>query len=193
MKTNATTNDESEVPKCPECTSEADYIAVPSFGIQFHGCGKNFKEKIEKENKPIDKFDGEFRWLSNFYHCDVTYEGQSYKSSEGAYQAAKTLDPIERSKFENVSAGMSKKMGKKLKLRLDWEEVKDNVMREIIKCKFEQNPNLMTNLINTGNRELVEGNYWGDTYWGVCRGVGKNMLGKLLMELREQSRNNEKQ
>jgi len=138
------------------------------------------------DKNKIDKFEGEFRWLSNFWHCDVTWEGATYKSSEAAYQAAKTLDPVERYKFEPVTAGLSKKMGRKVNLRPDWEEVKDSIIEDILRCKFDQNPGLKNNLLATGNKELIEGNWWGDVYWGVCKGKGENKLGKLLMKLREE-------
>lgn len=71
-------------------------------------------------------------------------------------------------------------------LRRDWEEVKLDIMYELLKCKFDQNPSLKEKLINTGDRLLVEGNDWHDTYWGVCNGKGSNHLGKLLMKLREE-------
>ena len=175
---------------CPGCGRQEVHKMCPAHGTKYYMSGKVFTEEMEKELKEKDdtigKFDGDNYWLSNFYHCDVTYEGQLYRSSEGAYQAAKTLDPIKRSVFENVSAGMSKRMGRKLELRADWEEVKDDVMRDILRCKFDQNPKLKQQLIATGDKKLVEGNHWGDTYWGVCHGEGKNMLGKLLMELREE-------
>lgn len=134
----------------------------------------------------INKFEGQYRWLSNFWHCKVEYEGQSYQSSEAAFQAAKTLDENKRQMFEHVTAGQSKKMGRKLELRPDWEKVKDDVMYNVLKCKFDQNTKLKEKLINTGDSELVEGNWWGDQYWGVCRGEGQNKLGKILMKLRKE-------
>jgi ribA/ribD-fused uncharacterized protein len=79
-----------------------------------------------------------------------------------------------------------KKMGRKIKLRSDWEEVKYEVMKHIVRDKFTRNNNLKCQLIDTGNAQLIEGNTWNDTDWGVCNGVGKNWLGKILMEIREE-------
>ena len=68
-------------------------------------------------------------------------------------------------------------------LRPDWEEVKVQVMRELLYAKFSEEP-LRGMLKATGDQHLEEGNNWGDTFWGVCRGRGENWLGKLLMEVR---------
>lgn len=175
---------------CPGCGRYELHKMCPAHGTEYYMSGITFTEEMEKELKEknrqvIDKFEGEYRWLSNFWHCNVTWEGETYKSSEAAYQAAKTLDPVKRSMFENVTAGMAKKMGNNLDLRPDWEEVKDSLMEEIVCLKFSQNNNLMKKLIDTGDAEIIEGNWWGDTYWGVCKGEGQNKLGKILMKLRD--------
>ena len=132
----------------------------------------------------IDKFHEEFDWLSNFFPCQVKFEGLTFTSSEAAFQAAKCADQNEREKFVNLSAGRTKRLGKKVNLREDWNRVKIDVMREVLICKFSQNPELKEKLIATGNEELIEGNNWNDRFWGVCRGVGQNHLGKLLMDIR---------
>ena len=59
-------------------------------------------------------------------------------------------------------------------------------MYEIVKDKFSRNPELRVKLLNTGDIELIEGNYWGDTFWGVCNGKGENHLGKILMRVRKE-------
>lgn len=133
----------------------------------------------------IDCFDGEFAWLSNFFPCEVFHQGLLFKSSEAAFQAAKTSDMEERKKFCEFHAGKAKRKGKKLVLRSDWDQVKIGVMREILECKFSQNPSLLKKLIATDSIQLIEGNDWFDTFWGVCEGKGENHLGKLLMEIRD--------
>ena len=75
------------------------------------------------------------------------------------------------------------------RLRGDWEEVKDNIMYEICKAKFTQNEDLKEKLLATGNDILEEGNTWGDRVWGTVNGVGENRLGKILMRVREELRN----
>ena len=78
-----------------------------------------------------------------------------------------------------------KKMGRSVSLRPDWEDIKDDVMLEGLYRKFT-NDELAEWLLDTGDEELVEGNWWGDRYWGVCNGIGQNKLGKLLMKVREE-------
>jgi ribA/ribD-fused uncharacterized protein len=133
----------------------------------------------------IDSFTGQYRWLSNFAPCQVTMDGVTYPSVENAYQAAKTLKPILREAFEDVPPGVAKRQGRMITLRPDWEQVKEQVMLDLLRRKFHH-PLYCLKLLATGTAELVEGNYWGDTYWGVCRGVGKNRLGMLLMQVRSE-------
>ena len=90
----------------------------------------------------------------------------------------------ERERFFGLSGGQAKRLGRRVELRSDWETVKIEIMRQVLKSKFTHNPELREKLIATGNTELIEGNNWNDRFWGVCRGVGKNHLGKLLMEIR---------
>lgn len=154
--------------------------------------GKDFIDKFIADcNKDprilIDGFFGDYRWLSNFHLTTIKYEDMIYHSSEAAYQAAKTLDIKEREKFQTCSPGETKKLGKSIALRSDWESVKLSVMETILREKFK-NPFLKKLLIETGNAILVEGNWWGDQYWGVCNCVGLNNLGKLLMKIREDLR-----
>lgn len=134
----------------------------------------------------IDSFQGQYRFLSNFYPCTIVYEGIEYQTTEHAYQAAKTLD-IERRKYisQLETPGHAKRAGKNVKLRSDWENVKSQVMYDICKLKFSK-PQFAEKLKGTGSQELVEGNTWNDTYWGVCRGRGKNTLGKILMQIRSE-------
>ena len=139
---------------------------------------------FENIDKPIDSFSGCNFWLSNFWLTDVVFEGFVYTSTETAYQAAKSLDHDTRKNFLNISPSKAKRLGNAINLREDWEKVKVNVMRKVIKQKFMTGSFLAEKLIQTGNKELIEGNNWNDVFWGVCNGVGKNKLGILLMERR---------
>ena len=141
-------------------------------------------EGFENIDRPIDSFSGGNMWLSNFWLTDVVFEGFVYPSTENAYQAAKSLDHDIRRKFLNISPSKSKRLGNAINIREDWEKVKINVMRKVTKQKFMTGSFLAEKLIQTGNKELIEGNNWNDTFWGVCNGVGKNKLGILLMERR---------
>lgn len=131
----------------------------------------------------IDRFDGEYKFLSNFYVTPVEYEGLVFGSSENAFQAAKTLDWNIRLSMMRIAPGVAKRRGRTLLLRADWEHIKDDVMLDIVRIKFK-NQRLATLLADTGTANLIEGNSWGDEYWGVCRGIGQNKLGKILERVR---------
>jgi ribA/ribD-fused uncharacterized protein len=140
-------------------------------------------------------FFGPFRFLSNFWLCPVVYEGITYRSSEEAYQAAKTLDPEMRRKILDIPELDERKMGhrarqfgKQVTLRDDWEDVKFSVMLEILRDKFTRNGDHKESLLVTGDAYLEETNSWGDVYWGVCKGTGENNLGKILMQIRDELR-----
>jgi hypothetical protein len=133
--------------------------------------------------KPITSFFGEYRWLSNFYPAEVVYDGRPYPSVENAYQAAKTLNEEERKQFETLPANKAKSQGKKLIIKNTWDNEKELIMYELVKQKF-QRPELKQKLIDTGDAPLVEGNRWGDMFWGVCNGRGQNKLGMILEHIR---------
>ncbi|MGL4755290.1 MAG: NADAR family protein, partial [Aeromonadaceae bacterium] len=133
----------------------------------------------------IDSFSGEYRFLSNFWPCNVTLDGATYPSVEHAYQAAKTSSTFERLRvIACATPGDAKRAGRTLTIRPDWDAIKVSVMRDLVCQKFAD-PQLAALLASTRGRQLVEGNNWGDTFWGVCRGEGQNNLGKILMSIRD--------
>lgn len=155
-------------------------------------------EMIDYSNRePIPEFRGEYYFLSNFYDpapCkipqifpDDPVDRNIYATSEHAYQAAKTPDLYVRKWFlEAPTAGRAKRLGQELRIsRKWWNARRIDVMRGVLRSKFEA-PHLALKLLQTGHRELIEGNNWGDDFWGQVNGVGQNNLGKLLMELRDQ-------
>lgn len=133
----------------------------------------------------IDDFGGPNAFLSNFYLHPVKYEGLEYPSSEHAYQAAKTLNMKARRAFtlSEMSAGMAKHLGAALEIRCNWDSIRLAQMAAILDVKFAD-PTMRAKLLATGDAELIEGNTWGDTFWGVCNGKGQNWLGKTLMSIR---------
>lgn len=150
--------------------------------------------EIQERYAPIEEFQGEYRFLSNFYPCPIEFEvvpGRlrlRYGTSEHAYQAAKSLDPEWWKRVQQaLTPAAVKKLGRQVELRPDWEDVKLEVMERILRIKFADDP-LRTWLLETGRRELIEGNRWRDVYWGVCDGVGENHLGRLLMKIRAELR-----
>lgn len=137
----------------------------------------------------INEFRGEYYFLSNFYPCKVEWQGIVYENNESAFQSAKCINLEQRKNFIGLDPSTAKRKGRRVKLRNDWEEIKDQVMYEIVLNKFLQNEDLKDKLLKTGEEELIEGNIWHDYYWGVFNGRGKNKLGKILMQVREELRN----
>lgn len=137
----------------------------------------------------IDQFRGDYSFLSNFYLCPVKLDGVTYPSVEHAYQAAKTMDPVFRDMIRDaVKPAYAKRIGRMAPLREGWNDIRLDVMRGLVQQKFRF-PSLREALLATGSAELIEGNDWGDTFWGVQRGVGENNLGLILMNVRSRLRN----
>lgn len=134
----------------------------------------------------INEFRGRYYFLSNFFEVPVTYEGITYTNNEAAFQSAKVLDSSVRKKFATLDPSSAKRKGRHVQLRHDWENVKFDIMYEIVKAKFSQNEELKNKLIATGDEHLEEGNTWGDRIWGTVNGKGQNNLGKILMRVREE-------
>jgi len=129
----------------------------------------------------INSFQGQYRFLSNFYPAQLEFHGTMWPTSEHAYQAAKTMD-LEGKRLiqEANSPGAAKRAGRRVKIRSDWEKSKVLIMHQIVEAKFLQNPDLLLKLHETGDARLVEGNTWNDTFWGICDGRGENHLGTIL-------------
>jgi len=120
-------------------------------------------------------------YLSNFYECRIEYGGLVYRNAESAFQAQKCADISKRHMFVGLSGAQAKSLGKTIDLVPEWDKVKLKYMTKILEAKFIQNPKLYSWLLSTGDEEIIEGNWWGDTYWGMCNGKGSNHLGKILM------------
>ena len=140
--------------------------------------------------KMIDKFDGEFAFLSNFYESPVSDGFTTFPTVEHYFQAAKAVwvkdyDDIQYAK----TPGEAKRIGRRITIRGDWESIKLDVMETALRKKFAI-PELREQLLATGDVELIEGNWWHDNTWGdcscdKCKGIpGQNNLGKLLMKIR---------
>lgn len=125
-------------------------------------------------------------FLSNFHPSPVTLDGELYPTVEHAYQAAKTFDPAERERIRTAPhPGQAKKLGRRVSLRADWDSAKIAVMLKLLRQKFAD-VDLRAKLMDTKDLYLEETNYWNDRYWGCCpQGNGKNMLGKMLMYIRD--------
>ena len=136
-------------------------------------------------SNPILGFYGCYQFLSNFYSSDVAIDGIVYPSVEAAFQASKTLDHVKRIEFASLyDPKEAKRAGHHLELRSDWEEVKLGIMIDLVQQKFTNDQKLADQLWATGDAYLEETNYWKDTFWSVCDGVGTNWLGLILMAMR---------
>lgn len=135
------------------------------------------------EGSLIAAFRGAYRYLSNFY---VEKDGLTL---EHRFQAAKATNQIDQNYVLNAPlANEAKVRGHEISLRPDWEGVKDQVMLDLVRTKFAPGSKLADWLLATHPAELVEGNTWGDTYWGASlySGKGQNRLGKILMQVRQE-------
>lgn len=130
-------------------------------------------------------FKNNYYFLSNMYPCEITIDidGTQYAFScvESAYQAHKC--PSRSSEFIGLNGYEAKRLGKKVELRNDWNDIKVALMKDLVKKKFS-NFELLEKLKEIEG-EIVETNNWGDTFWGKCYGKGQNVLGKILMEIRD--------
>lgn len=136
----------------------------------------------------IYSFTGDNRFLSNFYPCKIKLtwwnEVVWVDCVEKGYQAKKSMNRVD---FDRICAaktpGQAKRIGKTIPILPEWDTIKITVMKELLQQKFAD-PVLAKMLEETESQELIEGNTWGDRFWGVCNGMGLNNLGKLLMEVR---------
>lgn len=143
-------------------------------------------------NSPITSFSGKYRWLSNFWISPIkTADGKVWPSAEHLYQAYKTKS--RRHRKEILQCGHpsnAKKLGRRIPIRDDWDTIKIDIMKKVVYLKFTQNIELQRKLKETGDVDLVEGNYWHDNIWGDCmcnrcKSIkGLNYLGNILMDVR---------
>jgi len=137
----------------------------------------------------IDRFAGDYHFLSNFYPATVVFEGLTYPDVEHAYQSAKTLDMNQRRRIAALpTPAEAKHAGEALQYRPDWPQIKYQVMLTCVRYKFTHHPDLAAKLLATGNAYLEEGNTWHDQIWGVYQGKGTNWLGLILMQVRAELR-----
>lgn len=140
----------------------------------------------------ITSFSGPYRWLSNFWPVRIEWMGLEWSTLEHAYQATKAAN------YEDVFAiqeqetpGRAKRLGSKIPVRSDWENIKVDAMRLLLRRKFAPGTQLEQLLLETDDAFIVEGNSWHDTFWGVCSCMacppGENILGQLLMEIRQEA------
>ena len=135
----------------------------------------------------ICQFKDDYYFMSNFYPFKLIYNGIEYQNTEAAFQAQKCKYLSERNQFSKLNPSEAKRLGRRVELRPDWEQVKDGIMYNIVLTKFSSDEYLAYKLLETGEEVLMEGNTWKDTYWGVDLDTmeGKNKLGLILMKVRD--------
>lgn len=129
---------------------------------------------------------GKYRALSNFHLAPVIIDGITYRCSEAAYMAEKTDVHSEKIHLSLLDGPEAKKYGQTVTLRPKWNEVRVSAMRYVLWEKFTHSPELEHLLLTTYPKHIEETNWWNDTFWGVCGGVGENHLGQTLMWVRDE-------
>lgn len=142
----------------------------------------------------ISSFSGKNAFLSNFYPIEVTINGITYPTAEHAYVAQKSISISERINISEIKTpGEAKKYGRKMSLHPMWNKIRIPAMQAVLSAKF-QDPEMLDRLLKTENQTLVEGNTWGDRFWGAVYEdgdwTGENNLGVLLMYLRQEAQAN---
>ena len=139
-----------------------------------------------KTNEPYGCF-------SNFSRHGITLDGEFWPTTEHYFQAQKFAGTEhEKIVHDAKTPGDAARLGRdrQRRLRADWESVKDDIMRRAVKAKFEQHADIRQILLGTSDAEIIEKTS-DDHYWGIgSRGDGKNMLGVILIEVREQLKEN---
>ena len=135
----------------------------------------------------IDKFKDDFAFLGNRFRCLFTWEGIQYKSAEAAFLSSMCEDEAERKVYAQCSIQKAVLKAKEQTPYPGWEEARLDIMETILKAKFEQNPDLMKKLLETGNSILINGNSKQETFWGIdlYSWEGENHLGKIIMKIRD--------
>jgi hypothetical protein len=138
----------------------------------------------------IRGFKGNYAWASSFYQAQIHYQGHMFPDNEHAFQwekAAGVNNAEWAARIKNApTAGAARSLGRRCpKIRPDWDQVKKRIMFDLVWAKFTQQDHLRAVLLRTDGTDLIEDNGWGDTYWGVCDGVGLNYLGRTLMMVRD--------
>jgi ribA/ribD-fused uncharacterized protein len=133
--------------------------------------------------------------FSNFLALDepIVFDGIAMGTLEHVYQGLKTTIPAEREAiFKALTPGKAKRLGDKVTLRADWNEIKVEIMDCLLRIKFKTGNEWRNRLDATKGSDLVEWNWWHDNFWGACECAecetieGRNVLGRLLMKIRDE-------
>ena len=131
----------------------------------------------------IEHFIGKYYFLSNAAITDIEIDDLLFKSAESALYSYMDLD--RQLEFLKLNAVEARKLSEEIEPREDWDEERDHILYRILRAKFEQNEGMYKKLLETEGKELVFNNIAGDTYLGVYKGEGKNLLGRTLTLIRD--------
>lgn len=173
---------QARIAEYEQYTGTGSEISPPFNRIQY---ALRLKRLLESDRYPIGVFRGPYSFLSNLYPAQIQVGGFTFSTAEHYYQSMKAQTYED---FLGVAGQatpyQAKEKGRQIPQRPDFGEVFYALMNDALALKFTQNQPLSTRLILTGEKELIEGNYWGDKKWGVCNGEGENHLGVLLQAIR---------
>lgn len=146
-------------------------------------------------SKYVGSFSGDLEFLSNMYKIPIYFNESKYDnfqpdfkvypSSENLYQALKCKYIKDRELFQNVDPHKSKRIGRSIEIRSDWDNVRLEAMKLVIDLKFK-NIELAEKLIDLPDDKIIEFNNWGDRFFGICNGEGLDHLGKILRAKKQQ-------
>ena len=137
------------------------------------------------ETNSITAFTGGYDFLSNSFPCSVEIDGLKFNSAEAAFWAQRVKDVNARRKCARLNPNKAREKAMNAVPIDDWDELKEDIMKKILKIKFS-NPDLKKKLKDTKKLKLLNNTTYRDEYWGIHLGKGKNKLGVLLMELRDE-------
>lgn len=178
-------DEDDEAVTAPDTANDYRAVDVPdNIGAE----ARRIAEVIKAE-KTIHCFEGEYAFLNNFFEPanGIRFVGEKFRCSEAVYQSQKTHDINIRRAMINMNGSEAKRFGRhNIVLRPDWKErdVRVFAMNHALMIKF-RDAELKQKLIATGDKILVDENRWSDKFWGIKNGRGENMLGRLLMQVRE--------
>jgi ribA/ribD-fused uncharacterized protein len=137
----------------------------------------------------IRTFDGEYAFLSNFYSAPIAFESVLFPTSEHAYQAQKFVSSDMRVAIASINDPSDvKRFARSFPITPDWEQLRVEVMLNVVRTKFACHRSLGRQLSDTGEELLQEDNTWGDSFWGTVGSHGENWLGRILMHIRAERR-----
>jgi ribA/ribD-fused uncharacterized protein len=131
------------------------------------------------------QFRGDFKFLSNFHNSVIVLNGKEYPTAEHAFQSCRAAKAEDAEKIRLATNPVeAKKLGKEVRQRSNWNQINLDVMRKVVEAKFTQHLDLAKKL-KAVQGEIIEENYWRDTFWGTFEGKGENNLGKILTQIRQ--------